>query len=126
MEILILTVSALIVIAFIIWQFKVIMKYSFKFDNISIYENEKCLILNKEKIYFKDISYIEVNELEQPKAYEKLLSKGAFGHYMTEIYIFLANGTVKTCKFNYKMHLYKILKKLQPYVVINKNIEKYK
>lgn len=126
MEILILTASLLILIAFLFWQFKVIMKYSFYFDNISINEENKFLILNKEKIFFKDINHIEINELNQPALYEKLLSKGAVGNYMTEIFLFLKNNTIKTCKFNYKAHLYKTLKKLQPYIAINNDIEKYK
>lgn len=126
MEFLIAIISISIIIAFIIWQFKVIMKYSFKFDSISIDEKNKFLTLNKEKIWFKDINHIEVNELQQPEIYEKLLSKGAAYNYMTEIFIFLKNNEIKTCKFNYKAILYKTLKRLQPYIVINTDIEEYK
>ena len=126
MKLIIATLAVSFVIAFIIWQFKVMMKYSFNFDNISIDEKNKCITLNKERIFFKDIEHIEVNESEQPAVYEKLLSKGAVGHYMTEMVFFLKNSTIKTCKFNYKAHLYKTLQKLQPYVLINTDIEEYK
>lgn len=102
------------------------MKYTFKFDNMSIDEKNKLIILNKEKIFFKDIDHIEINELEQPKLYEKLLSKGAAYNYITEIIIFFKNKKIKTCKFNYKSALYNALKKLQPYTVINADIENYK
>lgn len=115
-----------IVIAFIIWQFKVMMKYAFKFDRITIDEKRKYLTLNKEKIFFKDIDHIDINELEQPALYEKALSKGAVGHYMSEIILYLKNGTHKKCIFNYKGILYKTLKRLQPYTIINFDIENYK
>ncbi len=126
MKLIIATLAVSFVIAFIIWQFKVMMKYTFNFDNMSIDEKNKLITLNKEKIFFKDIDHIEINELEQPKLYEKLLSKGAAYNYISEINIYLKNGNQKKCTFNYKMHLYKTLKQLQQYITINSDIEIYK
>ena len=125
MKLIIATLAVSFVIAFIIWQFKVMMKYTFKFDNMSIDEKNKLIILNKEKFFFKDIDHIEINELEQPKLYEKLLSKGAAYNYISEINIYLKNGNQKKCTFNYKAHLYKTLKQLQQYITINSDIEIY-
>lgn len=126
MKLIIATLAVSFVIAFIIWQFKVMMKYTFNFDNMSIDEKNKLITLNKEKIFFKDIDHIEINELEQPKLYEKLLSKGAAYNYISEINIYLKNGNQKKCTFNYKVHLYKTLKQLQQYITINSDIEIYK
>lgn len=102
------------------------MKYTFKFDKIIVDEKRQFLTLNKEKIYFKDIDHIDINELEQPALYEKALSKGASGHYMSEIILYLKNSSQKKCTFNYKGILYKTLKQLQPYTIINADIEIYK
>ncbi len=43
MKLIIATLAVSFVIAFIIWQFKVMMKYTFKFDNMSIDEKINLL-----------------------------------------------------------------------------------
>ena len=97
---LILVLSVLLVLIFIIWQFKVLMKYSFNYDNFKIDTKNKFLTINNKQILFKDINYITVRELEQPSISEKLLTKGALCTFNAEALLQMKDGTIEKCKFN--------------------------
>ena len=112
------------VILFIIWQYKVITKYAFKFDKLKIDTVNKFLAINGVKIKFIDIDFITVEELEQPSMLERTLTKSAY-NYMADMILHLKNGTTKKCTFNFKGGLYKSLKQLQQYIKINTDIECY-
>lgn len=124
MEIIIISVIFLIV--FIYWQFVVLKKYALKYDSFKIDKAKRCIIVKKEIIKFRDIDYIAVEELEQPSALEKTLTKSGAYCYMSKLIIVMKNGSVKDCTLNYKGILYKALKEMQPYVKIDADIEKYK
>lgn len=126
MEILIFFTVVFAVILFIIWQFKVIMKYSFNYDKVEVDNKNRLITINDEKISFKDINFVTVEELEQPSVAEKTLTRSGFYSYMSNMVIYLKDGNIKKCKFNYKGALYKILTKLKPYIKIDADIEQYK
>lgn len=116
----------ILLILFIIWQIKVIMKYAFKYDNLKIDTEHGCLTINNEKIKFVDINYITVEELEQPSMVEKTLTRGGCYAYMSEIIVSLKDGTIKKCIFNHKGRLYKTLERLKPYVRMEIDIDTLK
>lgn len=122
----IIILFAILVILFIIWQFKTIMKYSFKYDNIKIDTEHNFLIINNKKIKFVDINYITVEELEQPSILERTFSRGGHWAYISEITIHLKDSTTKKCTFNTKGRLYNTLKKLEQYVRIEADIDTFK
>lgn len=121
-----IVIGVIFLTLFIMWQIKVGTKYLFKFDNVQLDELSKIIHINQRKIYYKEIDYIEVIEGEQPSVAERCFSRGASYNYMTIMILHLKDGSVVECNFNYKGAIYKILKKMQPYVKIISDIEKYK
>ena len=115
--------GTILVILFIIWQFKAIMKYAFKYDNLKIDAEHGFLTINNEKIKFVDINYITVEELEQPSMAEKIFTRGGRYAYISDIIIYLKDGVIKKCTLNSKGRLYKTLKMLQPYVKVVANVD---
>lgn len=118
-------ICILILIPYIIWQYKVVTKYGFNFDKLKIDTENKLIIINNRKIKFNDVSFITVMELDQPSNAEHLLTKAAF-NYMGEIIFNLKDGTMQKCICNYKGIIYKSLAKLQPYIRINCDIEYFR
>ena len=122
-----MTIAVIVVVLFIGWQFKLLQKYALKYDKFKISTQDKYVSVNGQIIYFGDIDYATVRELEQPALLEKAFSKSAFYTYMTELVFYLKSGAVVHCTFNYKGSLYKALKQLEPFVQIrHNNIEIYK
>ena len=102
-------------------------KYWTKYDSYKINEKDKFIYLNNEKIYFDTIDYCFVVELpEQPTRLERLLSKVAFRIELRELIILMKDGTRRIIRFNYRDSLYKALKKLEPFVRMDFNVEVYK
>ena len=64
-------IAVILVIAFIIWQFKVLMKYSFHFDKFKIDAKNKFVKINNKILYF---NYISIEECEQRSILEKGLT----------------------------------------------------
>lgn len=121
-----MTLAVISVIAFIIWQFKLLIKYGFKFDNLKIDSSNSCFKVNKREFKFDDVEYVTVNILEQPSVIERLLSKSAVAVYLTEIVFHMKSREIVTCKFNYKGLLYKSLCQLRPHVRIEENVEQFR
>lgn len=119
-------VLVLIVVGFIVWQFRMLQKYVLSYDKFQLNLHEKWVAVNGQTIYFQDIDHITVKELQQPALLEKALSKNAAYSYMAEIVFHLKEGPEVHCTFNFKGALYKALKQLEPYVAIHANIEIYK
>jgi len=126
LDFIIVIISVIFVVAFIIWQFKVLMKYSFHFDKFTIDTKNKLLKINNKTFYFKDINYISIEECEQPSILEKGLTKSGFYTYISEVLLHMNDGSIEKCKFNYKGTLYKFLKDIQPFVKIEEDITNFK
>ncbi len=120
------TVVVLLIIIFIYWQFKMWKKYSLTYDKFNINLKERYVLVNGNKINFREIDHIMVKELQQPSAWEKSLSRSAYYAYMTEVVFYLKDGGCVCCTFNYKGSVYRALKQLSPYVRIMDNIDQYK
>ena len=119
-------IACLVLISlYIIWQYKVITKYAFRFDKFSIDTNNNLIAINGTKIKFSDIDFVTIEELEQSSAIERTLTRSRW-NYMADIIFHLKNGTIQKCTFNYKGVLYKNLKQLQQYIKIDDDIEYYK
>ena len=125
-EIIVITVSVVFVIMFIAWQFKLMVKYGLKFDNLKIDSINSSFMVNKREFKFDEVEYVTVNILEQPSVIERLLSKSAIIAYMTEIVFHMKNRVIVTCKFNNKGLLYKSLCQLRPHVRIEETIEQFR
>ena len=125
-EIIVASVAVIFVIMFIVWQFKLIVKYGFKFDNLKIDSVNNSFMVNKREFKFDEVEYVTVNILEQPSVIERLLSKSAVIAYMTEIVFHMKNRVIVTCKFNNKGLLYKSLCQLRPHVRIEETIEQFR
>ena len=115
-----------ILIAFFIWQIKMLRKYVLQYDRFKLDVAARQVEVNKERIILDEIAAVTVRELEQPSAWEKALSKSAAYAYMAQLVFQLKSGYEVTCKFNKKGTLYKALKQLSPLVPVNANIEDYK
>ena len=113
-------------VIFFTWQFYVYFKYM-KHDNVKIDTKNKIITIRKTNINFSDIKWISVvDNLEQPKFYEKLLSKYAYNKKISNIDFYMQDNTVINCTCNTNRQVYEILTKLKPYININANIESYK
>ena len=122
----IVAILIIFTVIFIFWQFKMFKKYVLKYDKFKLNMKEEYLSVNGQEINFKDIDHISVRELEQPSTTERMLSKSAAYVYMSEVTFHLKQGPNIYCTFNYKGALYKTLKKLEPYIKIDDDIEYYK
>ncbi len=118
-------ICILILIPYIIWQYKVVTKYGFKFDKLNIDIKNNLVTINNRKIKFTDINSIDVIEQEQPSNIERMLTKASY-NYMADIVFYLKDGTTQRCVCNYKGIIYKSLAKLQPYIRINCDIEYFR
>ena len=120
------TIVVLLIIIFICWQFKMWKKYALPHDKFNINLKEKYVLVNGNKINFREIDHIMIKELQQPSVWEKSLSKSAHYAYMTEVVFHLKDGECVCCTFNYKGSVYRVLKQLSSHVRIMANIDQYK
>ncbi|MBR6098931.1 hypothetical protein IKP85_04220 [bacterium] len=125
MPVFMVLVAFLFLCLFLGWQFKVLKKYSLNFDVCKLDIPNKSIYINKKRILMMDVNYIDVLEGEQPSVTEKMFTRYAIYQYMTDMVIYLKDGSVEKCSFNSKGLIYKVLKQLEPYVRINADIEAY-
>ena len=90
-----------------------------------------CVMINKERIFFEEIDFVTVEELEQPNVLERSVMYRAGSHgrddlYMTQIIFHLKSDCEMACTFNRRTSLYKALKQLKPYVTVRAYIEDFK
>lgn len=124
--------GALLLIGGIIFLgIKTSKKYIFVRDRFKLDVPNRCVMINKERIFFEEIDFVTVYELEQPSALEKgfMYKAGSYASrnlYMTQIIFRLKDGCEKECTFNKRSSLYKALKQLKPYVPVRAYIEDFK
>lgn len=116
----------LLVVCFIAWQFKMLRKYTLSYDKLTVDLQNRVLTINGHPVSFDDISFITVQVKQQPSLVERSLSKSAAYVYMAEMLLHLHNGETVGCNFNHKGALYQTLKKLEPFVPVQANIDNYK
>lgn len=119
-------IAFLLLVLFLVWQFKMLKKYALTFDYFKLNVSERFIVVNGEQIGFDEIACVTVRELEQPSVLEKAFSKSAFYTYMAEVTFHLKSGESVHCTFNTKGVLYKTLKKLEPFVPVNGDIDYFK
>lgn len=113
----------LLLICFIIWHIRTSLKYAMKFDICKIDIENKYFILNKCTIIpFDNINYIVVKKGLQPNLKEKILTYARY-NYMTDLLLYMKNGSCKKIRFNRKAYLRKILQTIQPYIRLEGDIE---
>ena len=118
--------AVLLVIMFIVWQFKLLKKYVLSFDKYQINPQAGYVKVNEQLIPFAAIARVTVRPCEQPSAAEKALSKSAAYAYMAQLVFHLHDGSAVCCSFNTKGALYQALKQLAPHTTVEADIEAYK
>lgn len=113
-------------VCFIMWQFKMLKKYTLTYDKLILRPENRTVTINERTIGFDDIDCVTVQEKQQPAMIEKALSKSACYAYMAEIQFHLHSGETIPCVYNTKGALYQILKKLDPFIPVKADINKYK
>ena len=121
-----ITIAVVFLVFFILWQLKLLMKYSFKFDNLEIDTINGKFRINKREYNFEDVEYVTIDDSTQPSVIERMFSKGTTYIYLSEVIFHMKNREIVTCAFNYKKALYKALCQLKPHVRIDDIIEKYR
>lgn len=122
-------IMAIVVLIIIKTQFLSISKFLEKVDfrKIKIDEQKRCVFIQDSVYYFSDIERVSVVEdSEQPTLYEQCFCRGYAGAYFATMMFKLKDGSVVSYHAVSKMQIYKILKKLQPYVKVPYNWESYK
>lgn len=120
------TLIVLLVVGFIVWQFKMLKKYALTYDKLTLQPENRTVKINERTISFDEIDCVTVQEKQQPSMMEKALSKSACYAYMAEIQFHLHSGETIPCVYNTKGALYQILKKLDPFIPVKADINKYK
>ena len=124
--------GALLLIGGIIFLgIKTSKKYIFGCDRFKLDVPNRCVMIHKEPIFFEEIDFVTVYELEQPSGWERgfMYRAGSYASknlYMTQIIFRLKDGREKECTFNKRSSLYKALKQLKPYVPVRAYIEDFK
>lgn len=122
-------IMAIVVLIIIKTQFLSISKFLEKVDfrKIKIDEQKRCVFIQDSVYYFSDIERVSVVEdSEQPTLYEQCFCRGYAGAYFATMMFKLKDESVVSYHAVSKMQIYKILKKLQPYVKVPYNWESYK
>lgn len=122
-------IMAIVVLIIIKTQFLSISKFLEKVDfrKIKIDEQKRCVFIQDSVYHFSDIERVSVVEdSDQPTLYERYMSRGCYNAYFATIRFKLKDGTVVSYHAVSKVQIYKILKKLQPYVKVPYNWESYK
>lgn len=122
-------ILAIVVLIIIKTQFLSISKFLEKADfrKIKIDEQKRLVSIQDSVYYFSDIERVSVVEdSDQPSLYERCLSRGCYNAYFATMMFKLKDGSVVSYHAVSKMQIYKILKKLQPYVKVPYNWESYK
>ena len=125
------TVGSLLLMGiFIFVMIRSFKKYIAVCDRFKLDVLNRCVKINKERVFFEEIDYVTVCELEQPNAFEKAILVGSRSGddylYMMQIIFHLKDGCEKECTFNKRTAFYKALKQLQPYVPVRAYIEDFK
>ena len=114
-------IMAIVVLIIIKTQFFSISKFLEKVDfrKIKIDEQKRCVFIQDSVYHFSDIERVSVVEdSDQPTLYEQYMSRGCANAYFATIRFKLKDGTVVSYHAVSKVQIYKILKKLQPYVKV--------
>lgn len=122
-------IMAIVVLIVIKTQFLSISKFLEKVDfrKIKIDEQKRCVFIQDSVYHFSDIERVfVVEDSDQPTLYERYMSRGCANAYFATIRFKLKDGTVVSYHAVSKVQIYKILKKLQPYVKVPYNWESYK
>lgn len=122
-------IMAIVVLIIIKTQFFSISKFLEKVDfrKIKIDEQKRLVSIQDSVYHFSDIERVSVVEdSDQPTLYERYMSRGCYNAYFATIRFKLKDGTVVSYHAVSKVQIYKILKKLQPYVKVPYNWESYK
>lgn len=122
-------IMAIVVLIIIKTQFLSISKFLEKVDfrKIKIDEQKRCVFIQDSVYHFSDIERVfVVEDSDQPTLYERYMSRGCYNAYFATIRFKLKDGTVVSYHAVSKGQIYKILKKLQPYVKVPYNWESYK
>ena len=123
--------ALLIIGAAIFLVIRTLKRYILVRDRFKLDVPNRCVMINKERIFFEEIDFVTVEELEQPNALERSVmyragSAGGYNLYMTQIIFHLKDKSEKECTFNKRTALYKALKQLKPYVTVRAYIEDFK
>lgn len=122
-------IMAIVVLIVIKTQFLSISKFLEKVDfrKIKIDEQKRCVFIQDSVYHFSDIERVfVVEDSDQPTLYEQYMCRGCYNAYFATIRFKLKDGTVVSYHAVSKVQIYKILKKLQPYVKVPYNWESYK
>ncbi len=116
----------LVIGTFIFGVIRTLKKYTLAYDRFKLDVPNRCVMINKERIFFEEIDFVTVYEMEQPNALEKAFAWRWFNLYMTQIIFHLKDGYEMECTFTKRTTLYKALKQLKPYVPVRAYIEGFK
>ncbi|MCI7536520.1 MAG: hypothetical protein SOT02_05275 [Elusimicrobiaceae bacterium] len=122
-------IMAIVVLIIIKTQVLSISKFLEKVDfrKIKIDEQKRCVFIQDSVYHFSDIERVSVVEdSDQPTLYEQYMSRGCYNAYFATMMFKLKDGTRVSYHAVSKMQIYKIFKKLQPYVKVPYNWESYK
>ena len=128
-EMSILNTAIIIVFIIVVLNIKTIERSWRKSDtrNIKINTKERCVLIGNSSCRFSDINTISVKEdIEQNSIAERYFTRYGHNNCFTEISFNLKNGTCIKYNAITKNQVYKILKAMQPYVILKDDPEYFK